>query len=132
MAADKPDQEKDLPDQDKDLALRARLDSLGAALGKTQAAKARQAAEQSGGSAARTGSAMAIGFRAATELGAGVIVGGLIGWQLDKWLGTSPWALLVFFFLGTGAGFWNLYRIAMRPTPAALETEGKGPVKGRD
>lgn len=111
--------------EDADAALRKRLDELNTALGKQQSAQgAPEAGASAGSSAARTGGAMASGFRAMAELGGGVIVGGLIGWHLDKWFGTKPWALLVFFFLGTGAGFWNIYRIGMRPA-AAPPDDGK-------
>jgi len=51
-------------------------------------------------------------FRLSTEMVAGVLVGGFIGWTLDKWLGTSPWLLLVFFFFGIAAGILNAVRAA--------------------
>ena len=35
-------------------------------------------------------------------------VGLLIGWWLDRWLGTKPWLLLVFLILGIAAGFKNV------------------------
>jgi ATP synthase protein I len=35
-------------------------------------------------------------------------VGLLIGYWLDRWLGTSPWLLLVFLVLGIVAGFRNV------------------------
>ncbi len=59
---------------------------------------------------------MAAGFRVVSELVAGVIVGGVIGWYLDKWLGSAPFALIVFLVLGAVSGFWNVYRLAARPT----------------
>ncbi len=60
--------------------------------------------------------AMSLGARVLTEFVAGIAVGALIGWQLDKWLHTSPVLLIVFLALGTAAGFWNVYRIAAKPT----------------
>lgn len=51
-------------------------------------------------------------MRLSTELVAGVIVGGLIGLGLDMLLGTAPWLLLVFFFLGSGAGILNVMHTA--------------------
>ena len=62
--------------------------------------------------AERRGSALGLAFRLTTELVAGVVVGGLIGWQLDKWLDTSPVLLLVFFVLGVAAGILNVIRTA--------------------
>ncbi len=61
-------------------------------------------------------SAMGLGARVLTEFVAGIGVGAVIGWQLDKWFHTSPLLLIVFLALGTGAGFWNVYRIAAKPT----------------
>ncbi len=39
----------------------------------------------------------------------GPLVGFAIGYGLDKWLDTSPWLKLVFFIVGIGAGFLNVY-----------------------
>lgn len=55
---------------------------------------------------------MGMAFRLSTELVAGLVVGGVIGWLLDKWLGSEPWFLLIFFFLGTAAGILNVFRTA--------------------
>ena len=41
---------------------------------------------------------MALAGRVTTELVAGVVVGTFIGWALDKWLGTTPTLMVVFFF----------------------------------
>jgi ATP synthase protein I len=32
------------------------------------------------------------------------------GYYLDRWLGTSPWLMLVGLLLGIAAGFLNLFR----------------------
>lgn len=55
---------------------------------------------------------MALGFRLSSELVAGVLVGGAIGWALDYWLGISPWGLIVFLLLGFAAGVLNVMRSA--------------------
>jgi ATP synthase protein I len=57
-------------------------------------------------------SAIARGFRLSTELVAGVLVGAGIGWLLDRWLGLSPWGLIVFLLLGFAAGVLNVMRAA--------------------
>ena len=36
----------------------------------------------------------------------------LIGWCIDRWFGTSPWALIVMLFLGIGVAFRQIIRIA--------------------
>ena len=51
-----------------------------------------------------------IGFRIGTELISGVIVGGAIGYLLDKLFSLQPILLIVFLFLGGIAGFLNVYR----------------------
>ena len=56
--------------------------------------------------------AMGIALRLGIELVTGVAVGSAIGWFLDNWLGTMPLFLLVFFFLGAGAGTLNVFRSA--------------------
>jgi ATP synthase protein I len=50
------------------------------------------------------------GLQAGIEVVAGVGVGVLLGWALDRWLGTMPLFLIVFFMLGAAAGVLNAYR----------------------
>ncbi len=57
-----------------------------------------------------TGFGMA--FRIGAELVSALIVGVGIGYMLDNWLDTAPWLLIVFFFVGAGAGVLNVYRAA--------------------
>jgi ATP synthase protein I len=56
-------------------------------------------------------SGMGFAFAIASHLVAGVVGGSVIGYFFDKWLGTSPWGLIVFFFLGSAAGMLNVYRM---------------------
>ena len=55
---------------------------------------------------------MARGLRLSSELIAGVVVGAVIGWGLDRLLSTSPWGLIMFFLLGFAAGVVNVMRSA--------------------
>jgi ATP synthase protein I len=57
-----------------------------------------------------TGTALAFGWRVGIELVGAIVVAELIGWAIDKWLGTRPWGMVVFFFLGVAAGMLNVYR----------------------
>ena len=60
---------------------------------------------------ADTRSGLAFAMRIGVEMVATLIVGGGIGLLLDRWLGTTPWLMLVFFILGAAAGLVNIYRV---------------------
>ena len=81
--------------------------------------------------AVRRGTQLGFAFRLATELVAGFVVGGLIGWLLDRWFGTLPLFLLVFFGLGAAAGITNVVRTAKAMNEAATEDETPGGPPGR-
>jgi len=52
------------------------------------------------------------GNRVLAELIAGLAGGALIGWVVDRWLGTLPGFLFAFMFLGTAVAFRNIIRIS--------------------
>jgi len=52
------------------------------------------------------GSAMRVGI----ELVSAIAIGTFVGYWIDQWLNTPPFAMIVFFFLGFAAGFLNLYK----------------------
>jgi ATP synthase protein I len=58
------------------------------------------------------GAGAGLGVRIGVELVAGIAVGTLIGYALDAWLGTRPWLMVLFFFLGATASVVNMYRAA--------------------
>lgn len=76
-------------------------------------AEARATAEAKRGKPGLAGEQRGYGFavRLAIELVSTLAVGVFIGWALDRWLGTAPWLLVVFFFLGAAAGALNVYRV---------------------
>ena len=51
-------------------------------------------------------------FKLSTELVSAVAVGTIIGFIFDKTLGTKPWFILIFFFVGVVAGITNVIRSA--------------------
>lgn len=79
---------------------------------KIKEARARQ--EPSGSGVGKTlgsdSNAARMAFRASIELVSAVVVGGLLGYWIDQWLGSTPWAMIIMFFLGFIAGFVNIYR----------------------
>lgn len=77
--------------------------------------KARAEADEAAGRTPRPqGAKTGLGFalRIGVELVAALIVGGGLGLLLDRWLGTTPWLMVVFFILGAAAGFVSVYRTA--------------------
>lgn len=99
------------PEKDEsDAALRARLEQLQAALQKQEEDRRVETGPglPIGGS---FGKALNVGFTVLSEFVAAILVGALIGWQADAWLGTKPWLLVLFLGLGVAAGFWNVFRL---------------------
>jgi ATP synthase protein I len=64
-------------------------------------------------------SGLGMAFGVAAHMVSGLGVGAGIGYFLDSWLGTSPWLLVLFFFMGGAAGILNTYRMAMGMDMAA-------------
>ena len=98
-------------------------------------AEARQAAAEKPPD--ERGRGLALAFRISAELVGGVIVGVGIGWLLDRWLGTKPWLLIVFFLFGSAAGLVSVMRtvsglghgVGYRPAPGkpGKTTDGQDP-----
>ncbi len=60
----------------------------------------------------KRGNSIGLAFRLSTEIVSGIVVGSIMGWSLDKWLGSQPWFFLVFFILGIAAGIINVIKTA--------------------
>ena len=65
-------------------------------------------------------------FRLASEFVAGIVVGALIGWGIDKVAGTSPWGLIGFLLLGFAAGVLNVVRTANQISAATKRPDDGG------
>jgi ATP synthase protein I len=99
---------------DEEAALSARLKQLGERI-QEAGAKRQQAAENSREverQSETNQSNLAKALRLSSEFVAGVVLGGLIGWVIDHFAGSSPWGLIVFLLLGFGAGTLNAMRAA--------------------
>lgn len=97
-----------MTERDRDRPVSEDKGSLKALDRRLEAAKSRH--ERPGPGSGSEG--MGVGMRIAVELVAAVVVGTAIGIALDKWLGTQPWLLILFFVLGCAAAFRNVYRTA--------------------
>ncbi|RME98000.1 MAG: AtpZ/AtpI family protein [Alphaproteobacteria bacterium] len=126
MTADNRDKDREGSAADDAERFGKRLSDLG---DKLDAASARRDKAQA---AEKRGNALGLAFRITTELVAGVVVGGFVGWQLDKWLDTSPVMLLIFFAFGAAAGISNVMRTAreMQAGAASAEDGPKRPENG--
>ena len=110
-----------MSERDKD----GSLDDLGKRLKAAQAK--RGDAERKNGTRKRGGD-FGPAVRVGVDLVSGIVVGVLIGLALDKWLGTGPWLMLVFFILGSAAGITNVMRSARRmETEAAARRDARTP-----
>ncbi len=57
-------------------------------------------------------SSYAKALQLSTEFVAAIFVGGLLGYLLDRFIGTTPWGMIVFLLLGFVAGVLNVLRSA--------------------
>lgn len=85
------------------------LARLGERLDQARSRDSRNAAS-AGGKDAAAGGALGFGLRIGIELIAALIVGVVLGLGLDYFLGTRPWGLIAFFFIGSAAGIVNVFR----------------------
>ena len=118
-----PDPRGEIAPEDRE-ALRRRSAEIGERLGEVK----RQRERDTGSKRPQGPSAAGRGLRASAELIGGIVAGSLIGWYLDKWLGTEkPVMFVLFFLLGAAAGILNVIRTAMRektpPAPSVRDDE---------
>jgi ATP synthase protein I len=108
MTTPKAHDEDDRSAEEADLS--ARLQRLGEKLDRQRPSvpSEPESAPQPGARA----SGFARGLQLSSELVAGVLVGAVIGFALDHWLGISPWGMIVFLLVGFAAGVLNVMRSA--------------------
>lgn len=101
MAENEPWQDPRLPED-------ARLTSLDRRLKEAQ----REEAVRTGKTTTVSNVGRSQGMRILSDL-IGIPFGSaLIGWLLDRWLGTMPWVMLAMLFLGFGIAVRNVLRIS--------------------
>ncbi|MFL9823824.1 AtpZ/AtpI family protein [Rhodoplanes sp. SY1] len=112
----------DRPAEEADLS--ARLQRLGEQLDQQRTSSPSGDASAPRSSTRYAG--FARGFRLSSELVAGVLVGAVIGWSLDHWLGIAPWGMIVFLLVGFAAGVLNVMRAAgVVPGQGAERRDGR-------
>jgi ATP synthase protein I len=120
----RPGSDENRPSPDDEAELSARLARLNSRLGEISNGRDDAANASRRGSSNMSGLGQA--FRLSAEFISGVIAGALVGWLIDRMLGTSPWGLIVCMFLGFGAGMLNMLRASgelKRSAPSASPPE---------
>jgi ATP synthase protein I len=75
---------------------------------------------------------MAAGFalRAITEILVALAVCTIAGYYLDRYLGTTPWMMIILMPLGQAAGVWNVMRLSRsKQADAIMGKAGDEPAK---
>jgi ATP synthase protein I len=101
MAEDDTDEVPKLPPD-------ARLGSLDERLDRLQREEDRRTAKAQGDS---SGNAARL---VVNQLIGGPLGGAIVGWLLDRWLGTAPWLMLGLMFTGFAGGVFNVFRISSK------------------
>ncbi|MGF1605293.1 MAG: AtpZ/AtpI family protein [Rhodothalassiaceae bacterium] len=70
----------------------------------------------------RRGTETNAAYKLSLELVSGVLVGAFLGFWIDRWLGTAPWALMALVLAGFAAGVRNLLR-ATDPAQSAARRQ---------
>lgn len=74
----------------------------------------------------RSSSGFEMAFRVGSDMIAGVVVGAAIGYGLDYWTNHRVMFLILFSFLGFGAGMRNVWRVVNAPVVQAGEKKEEG------
>ena len=99
---------EDEPGQDPKLTEDARLTSLNERLKRAQLDEAARI----GGKRPPSRKGQAQGMRILSDLFGYPLGSALIGWLIDRWLGTTPWVMLGMLFLGFGIAVRSVLRIS--------------------
>ena len=110
----------------RDQGLETRRKRLEAELADVRKQAADERASESRAEESRKGYAMAM--KLSSEFIAAVVVGGILGYLLDRFAGTAPWGMIVLLLLGFCAGVLNVMRTAglvAKPHPIDRKTRNR-------
>ena len=68
-----------------------------------------------------------VAYRVLVDMIAGLLVGGFLGYWLDRWLGWTPYALVIGLVLGFVAGVNNAWRAIRQYSKEAAGGDDGGP-----
>ncbi|MBB4237613.1 AtpZ/AtpI family protein [Rhizobium esperanzae] len=95
---------------DREESLEKRRARLGAELATKRAEAGVEHASEAHAEVSRKGYAQAM--KLSSEFIAAIIVGAVLGYVLDRFVGTAPWGMIVLLLLGFCAGVLNVLRSA--------------------
>ncbi len=105
-------------DKKKSEEMKATLDDLN-----TRVSAAREASKIKEPRGLNEATAYGIATRLVAELVAGILVGVLFGWYLDRLFGTKPWLMIILIMLGAAAGITNVMRAAKQLSPKDVDNK---------
>ena len=112
--------------EDRDESLEKRRAQLGAELASRRTAEGESELGDAQAEISRKGFSQAL--KLSSEFVSAIIVGALLGYLLDRWIGTAPWGMIVFLLLGFCAGVLNVLRMTgsvATPKPGKSGTDRK-------
>ncbi|AJD40283.1 F0F1 ATP synthase assembly protein [Rhizobium sp. SEMIA 4085] len=111
---------------DREESLEKRRAQLGAKLRAKRIDAGEDEANEARAEVSRKGYAEAM--KLSSEFISAIVVGALLGYLLDRFVGTAPWGLIVLLLLGFCAGVLNVLRAAgkvAKPEPGEAENGKK-------
>ena len=110
---------------DRDEGLEERRKRLSAELAERRKGEAVDAAKEMQSEESRK--SMALGLKISSEFIAAIAVGFMLGFLLDRFVGTTPWGMIAFLLLGFCAGILNVLRaVGMVAKPRSFDGDDQG------
>ncbi len=104
---------------------RRRVDDLDARL-KAARGKVEKPQQNGGQRSGMSHRQTSVAYRVLVDMIAGLLVGGFLGYWLDRWLGWAPFALVVGLVVGFVAGAYNAWRAIRVYSDAAAKGDDEG------